>query len=30
VKEIAALNGEISPFVPTHVASALQERFAGN
>lgn len=28
VKEIAALQGEISPFVPAHVAAALKERFA--
>jgi pantetheine-phosphate adenylyltransferase len=30
VKEIASLDGEISPFVPPNVASALKERFAGN
>jgi len=30
VKEIAALDGEISPFVPPHVARALKERFAGD
>ena len=30
VKEIAALQGDISPFVPAHVAAALKERFAGN
>jgi pantetheine-phosphate adenylyltransferase len=28
VKEVAALDGDISPFVPAHVAEALQERFA--
>ncbi len=28
VREIAALNGDISPFVPPHVAAALEERFA--
>ncbi|PLW70958.1 pantetheine-phosphate adenylyltransferase [Pseudohalioglobus lutimaris] len=28
VREIAALNGDITPFVPRHVAVALQERFA--
>jgi len=30
VKEIAALNGEIRPFVPSHVAEALKQRFAGD
>jgi pantetheine-phosphate adenylyltransferase len=30
VKEIAALHGEISPFVPAHVAAALKCRFAGD
>ena len=30
VKEIAALQGDISPFVPAHVAAALKVRFAGN
>lgn len=30
VKEIAALDGEIGPFVPPHVASALKERFSGD
>ena len=28
VREIAALNGDITPFVPKHVATALQQRFA--
>lgn len=28
VKEIAALNGDITPFVPPQVAAALQQRFA--
>ena len=28
VKEIASLDGEISPFVPPHVALALKMRFA--
>ena len=28
VREIASLNGEVSPFVPQHVAEALRERFA--
>lgn len=28
VKEIAALNGDITPFVPEQVAEALQRRFA--
>ena len=27
VREIAALNGDITPFVPEPVARALQERF---
>ena len=27
VREIASLNGDISPFVPPNVAAALQERF---
>jgi pantetheine-phosphate adenylyltransferase len=27
VREIAALNGDITPFVPAPVARALQERF---
>ena len=30
VKEIAALNGDISPFVPAQVAAALKSRFANN
>ncbi len=30
VKEIATLHGEISPFVPAHVAAALKSRFASN
>jgi pantetheine-phosphate adenylyltransferase len=30
VKEIAALNGDISPFVPAQVAAALKSRFAAN
>ena len=30
VKEIAGLQGDISPFVPTQVAAALKKRFAGN
>jgi len=30
VKEIAALDGEIRPFVPSHVAAALKKRFAGD
>ena len=29
VREIAALNGDITPFVPEPVAAALQERFSG-
>ena len=29
VREIAALDGDISPFVPPQVAAALQQRFAG-
>lgn len=29
VREIASLNGDITPFVPTPVAEALQERFSG-
>ena len=29
VREIAELQGDISPFVPAQVAAALQERFAG-
>jgi pantetheine-phosphate adenylyltransferase len=28
VREIAALDGDISPFVPKHVATALKNRFA--
>ena len=28
VREIAALDGDISPFVPEHVTRALQERFS--
>ncbi len=28
VREIAALDGDISPFVPPQVASALKERFS--
>jgi len=30
VREIAALQGDISPFVPAHVAVALKSRFASN
>ena len=30
VREIAALNGDISPFVPNQVAAALKSRFATN
>lgn len=30
VKEIAALEGDISPFVPPQVAAALKKRFANN
>jgi len=30
VKEIAALKGDISPFVPPQVAAALKKRFASN
>jgi pantetheine-phosphate adenylyltransferase len=30
VREIAALHGDISPFVPPPVAAALQKRFAKN
>ncbi len=30
VREIAALQGDISPFVPAHVAAALKSRFASN
>lgn len=30
VREIAALNGDISPFVPAQVAAALKSRFATN
>jgi pantetheine-phosphate adenylyltransferase len=30
VKEIAALNGDISPFVPPQVAAALKLRFSGS
>ena len=30
VREIAALDGEIGPFVPEQVAAALKNRFAGN
>jgi pantetheine-phosphate adenylyltransferase len=30
VREIAALNGDISPFVPAQVAEALKSRFADN
>ena len=30
VREIAALNGDISPFVPAEVAAALKSRFASN
>jgi pantetheine-phosphate adenylyltransferase len=30
VKEIAALEGDISPFVPPQVAAALKKRFASN
>jgi pantetheine-phosphate adenylyltransferase len=30
VREIAALNGDISPFVPAQVAAALKSRFAAN
>jgi pantetheine-phosphate adenylyltransferase len=30
VKEIAALNGDISPFVPAQVTAALKKRFASN
>jgi pantetheine-phosphate adenylyltransferase len=30
VREIAALDGDISPFVPTQVAAALKSRFAAN
>lgn len=29
VREIAALNGDINPFVPPHVAAALRARFSG-
>lgn len=28
VREIAALNGDITPFVPAHVATALEARFS--
>ena len=30
VREIAALQGDISPFVPAHVAAALKSRFASS
>lgn len=30
VREIAALDGEIGPFVPEQVAAALKNRFSGN
>lgn len=30
VREIASLNGDITPFVPKQVASALAERFSGS
>ena len=29
VREIASLDGDISPFVPAHVAAALQDKFGG-
>ena len=28
VREIASLNGDISPFVPANVCAALQEKFS--